>query len=298
MSKPLPRHAILIVNAKSRRGAEAFDEACAKLKAAGVELLDAVAVKNPKKMGPAIRKAIKSAPMVIVGGGDGSLSESIDDFVGTGTVFALLPLGTANSFARTMGIPLDLDGAIGVIAKGERRAIDLGRINDDFFLNNAAMGLAPVVAETVPHGLKRKLGRLGYLVWAGWSAASFNAFRLKVEAEGMVHRLWATEVRIANGGYFGGVELVEKAELDSGEMIVQIVTGRSSGNLAKSWFWNMLRLRHRDQWQAEIRSKKLRLETDPVMDVSIDGEIATKTPIMITVAPKAVAIAAPRESQP
>ena len=155
MSKPLPKSAILIVNAKSRRGAEAFDEACALLKAAGVDLIDAQAIKDPRKMGPAIRRAIKAAPMVIVGGGDGSLSESIDDFVGADTVFALLPLGTANSFARTIGIPLDLEGAIGVIAKGRRLAIDLGKINDDYFLNNAAMGLAPVVAETVPHGLKR-----------------------------------------------------------------------------------------------------------------------------------------------
>src|SRR5687767_3561782 len=100
MSKALPKKAILIVNARSRRGAEAFDEARAKLELAGVELLDAQAIKDPKRMGAAIRKAIKAAPMVIVGGGDGSLSESIDDFVGTNTVFALLPLGTANSFAR------------------------------------------------------------------------------------------------------------------------------------------------------------------------------------------------------
>ena len=50
--------------------------------------------------------------MVIVGGGDGSLSSSDDHFLGQDTVFAILPLGTANSFARTLGVPLDLDGAI------------------------------------------------------------------------------------------------------------------------------------------------------------------------------------------
>jgi diacylglycerol kinase family enzyme len=56
----------------------------------------------------------------------------------------------------------------------------------------------------------------------------------------------------------------------------------------------MLRLRNRDQWQAEIRAKRVRLETEPVLDVTIDGEIATRTPITVTVAPRAVAIAAPR----
>ena len=293
MSKPLPKTAILIVNAKSRSGADAFENACAKLKAAGVELLDAEAVKNPKKMGPAIRKAINAAPMVIVGGGDGSLSESIDDFVGTDTVFALLPLGTANSFARTMGIPLDLDGAIEVIAKGRRLAIDLGKINDDYFLNNAAMGLAPVVAETVPHRLKRKLGRLGYLVWAGWSAASFNAFRLKVESEGKVHRLWATEVRIANGRFHGGLELIEKADVESGEIIVQAVRGRSLFRLAYTYGARLLG-RPSGQEVREFHGRELKISTRPPMRVSIDGELGPQTPFTASVAEAAVTIAAPR----
>ncbi len=56
--------------------------------------------------------------MVIVGGGDGSLSCAVDELVERDCVFALLPLGTANSFARTLGIPLDLDGAIETIATG------------------------------------------------------------------------------------------------------------------------------------------------------------------------------------
>ena len=293
MAKPLPRKAILIVNAKSRRGAEAFDEARAKLELAGVELLGAEAVKNPKRMGPAIRKAIRTAPMVIVGGGDGSLSESIDDFVGTDTVFALLPLGTANSFARTMGIPLDLDGAIDVIARGRRQAIDLGKINDDYFLNNAAMGLAPVVAQTVPHGLKRKLGRFGYLMWAGWSAASFRAFRLKVECEGKVHPLWATEVRIANGRFHGGLELIEKADVESGEIIVQAVHGRSLFRLAVNYGARMLG-RPSGRQVREFHGRKLVISTKPPMRVSIDGELGPETPFIASVAEAAVTIAAPR----
>ncbi len=91
-------------------------------------------------MGAAVKQAIKRAPMVIVGGGDGSLSSNIDHFLGKDTIFALLPLGTANSFARTLGIPLDLDGAIEVILTGEPRQIDLGCINGDHFLNAAALG--------------------------------------------------------------------------------------------------------------------------------------------------------------
>src|SRR5687768_9586901 len=100
----LPKRAILVVNAKSRQGADAFEEACRLLSEAGIKLIEAHAVKNPKQMGTKVKAAIAKAPMVIIGGGDGTLSETVDYFLGSDTVFAILPLGTANSFARTMAI--------------------------------------------------------------------------------------------------------------------------------------------------------------------------------------------------
>src|SRR5690606_22316757 len=122
----------------------------------------------------------------------------------------------------------------------------------------------------------------------------FRPFKLTIDYGHAQSCVWATEIRIANGGYFGGVELVEGAEVDSGEIVVQIVTGKSQGNLLRSWVSNMLKLRHRDQWQAEIRARQLKLSTDPVMDVTIDGELATQPPITVSIAPDAMVIAAPR----
>ena len=138
--------------------------------------------------------------MVIVGGGDGSLSCTVDDVVDRDCVFALLPLGTANSFARTLGIPLDLDGAIATIATGRRRRIDLGMIDGDYFANGAAMGLSPMIGESVPHKLKRYLGRVGYLIWAVWCLVRFQPVPADRRRRQRAARpLWATEVRIANG---------------------------------------------------------------------------------------------------
>ena len=102
-------------------------------------------------------------------------------------------------------------------------------IDDDYFANCAAMGLSPMIAEGVPHKLKRYLGRVGYLIWAVWCLIRFHPFRLTVDdGSGLDETLWATEVRIANGGFHGGVELVEGAEVDSGEIIIQAVVGRTS----------------------------------------------------------------------
>ena len=295
MRKTLPKQAILIVNTHSRMGAEGYAQAVEMLERAGVTLVDSQAISDPCHLAFAVREAVGKAPMVIVGGGDGTLSSTIDFFKDHDTVFALLPLGTANSFARAMEIPLDVAGAVDVIAKGVPKRIDLGCINGDYFGNSASIGLSPLIARTVPPKLKKRLGRVGYALWAAKVGLRFRPFKLTIDYGHAQSCVWATEIRIANGGYFGGVELVEGAEVDSGEIIVQIVTGKSQGNLLRSWVSNMLKLRHRDQWQAEIRARELRLSTDPVMDVTIDGELATRTPITVSIAPDAVVIAAPRE---
>lgn len=295
MGKPLPKQAILIVNAGSRKGADLFAQARDKLTAAGVELVDAKKCKTAASMERAVKQALKKAPMVIVGGGDGSLSSMIDHFIGTDVVFAFLPLGTANSFARTIGMPLDLDGAVNVIAKGEAQKIDVGCIDGDYFLNAAAMGLAPKVAESVPHGLKRKLGRLGYLVWAGWSAANFRAFRVKLEDGKNTVRMWATEVRIGNGRYHGGIELIENADLKSGEIVIQVVTGRSLAKLGWSYFTAAAKLPARREAVREFIGSKFVLSTKPRMRVSIDGEVGAETPLEISALADAVTIAVPRE---
>ena len=272
-SASLPKKAILVVNAHSRRGRDAFEEACEKLTAAGIKLIDSHAVENPEIMEPVVKAAIAKAPMVIIGGGDGSLSSAVDHFLGQKTVFAILPLGTANSFARTLGIPLDLDGAIEVIANGRRKRIDLGCIDGDYFANAAAMGLSPLIADTVPHNLKKYFGMVGYLIWAARVAVKFRPFRLKVDDGTTVHKVWATEARIANGTHHGGVELVESQSLDSGEIVVQAVTGKSVFGLAWSWFATLFKLRRRELTVTEFRGTKLRVEARPRQKISVDGEI-------------------------
>jgi len=248
-------------------------------------------------MEPIVKAAIAKAPMVIVGGGDGTLSAAVDHFVGTDTVFAVLPLGTANSFARTLGLPLDVDGAIDVVAYGRRKRIDLGVIDGDYFANVAALGMSPLIADTVPDALKRHLGVIGYVIWAIRVAFKFRPFKLRITLDdGSVVGSWATEARIANGSFHGGVELVERAELDSGEMVIQAVTGKSVLGLAWSWFATLFKLRHREQTVTEWRGKRMTLDARPRQKISIDGEISAKTPVVVECARGAIEVAAPRDT--
>jgi YegS/Rv2252/BmrU family lipid kinase len=287
---------VLVVNARSRRGGEMFNVAKDKLEAAGISLTAAHAVHDPAKLGDTVRAAVQSgAPMVIVGGGDGSLSSVVGHLVGHDCVFAVLPMGTANSFARTLGLPIDLDEAIAAIAGGRRRRIDLGMIDGNYFLNAASLGLAPMIAKTVPHKLKRYLGRIGYLAWAIRCFIRFRPFRLIVDDGTQVHRLWTTEVRIFNGRFHGGVELADTTDVDSGDIVVQAVTGRSRWRLSWDWYAKFFKLRSRNDTTCEFRAKLLRLDTKPSHRISIDGELLARMPATVQVVARAIEVAAPAD---
>jgi YegS/Rv2252/BmrU family lipid kinase len=289
----LPRTAALIVNTKSRKGQHAFREASRLLKAAGVELTIAKAVRDPAKLPDEVHKAVVAGvPMVIVGGGDGSISSSVDHLVDTDIVFALLPLGTANSFARSLELPLDVPGAIAVITGGRARTIDLGMIDGDYFANCAAIGLSPLIAQTVPHGVKKWLGRPGYLAWAALQMARFKPFKLTIEQRGKSETLDALEVRIANGRFQGGAELVE-TEVDDGQIVIQAIDGRLRLKLLWSWGLSLLGPEQVRGTLREFRGGEFRLSTEPPLPISIDGEVVAKTPVTARLARQALRMAVP-----
>jgi YegS/Rv2252/BmrU family lipid kinase len=295
--RPVPREAVLIVNARSRKGQDLHRRARQLLDESGIRVIADHPVRDPRRLKQIVDQAVADgAPMVIVGGGDGSLSCSVDFVVGRDCVFALLPLGTANSFARSLDIPLDLEGAVAAIANGKRRRIDLGMINGDYFANSAAMGLAPMIADSVPHRLKKYLGRVGYLLWAIWCLIHFRPFTARITVDGESSTFTALELRIANGRFHGGVEVVEDAGgdgVDSGEIVVQVVTGRYKRRLIWNWFATIFRLESRHETIEELRGREIGIETRPSLKISVDGELSGRTPASVEIASKAIEVVVP-----
>ena len=285
--------AAMIVNAQSRKGQDQFDRACAALKGLPYTV-DAHAVHDPKELDATITKALAKKPdLLILGGGDGTISGLVDHLVGTDTALAVLPLGTANSFARTLGIPLDLEGAVEVIRTGQLKRIDLGMIDGDYFANCAAIGISPQIAETVPHKLKRYLGRVGYLGWAALQYARFKPFWLTIDDGQQVKRLRALEVRISNGRFHGGTELVDGARVDSGEIVVQAVTGHFKRRLLKNWGASVLRLDSRHDDTVNFTGTSLKVSTEPPLPISIDGEVLATTPVTAHIAAGVIEVMVP-----
>ncbi|WP_445949803.1 diacylglycerol/lipid kinase family protein [Sphingomonas sp. 2378] len=285
----------MVVNAKSRRGQALFRQACAAMSGLPYPV-DARAIEDPEDLEPTVRELLAAKPdLLILGGGDGTISGLVDLMVGHEVMLGVLPLGTANSFARSLNIPLDIEGAVEVIRTGRPRRIDLGMIDNDYYANCAAMGISPKIAETVPHGLKRVAGRLGYLGWAAYQFLRFRPFTLIVEQDGKRERLRVVEVRISNGPYHGGTELVESAAVDSGEIVVQAVCGHVKRRLLVNWAASVLHSDYRKEKVREFRGREIRLNSIPPLPISIDGEVLARTPVTARIAPGIIEVMAPAE---
>jgi YegS/Rv2252/BmrU family lipid kinase len=284
----------LIVNARSRNGTRLFAKARELLDKAGIDPFLAQGLRDPSAMVAAVEQALRQrADLIIVGGGDGTISGTIGTLAGSEAVFAPLPLGTANSFARTLDYGADLEAAVAAIAAGQVARIDLAEIDGHLFANSAAIGVSPMIGDTIPPRLKRWLGRFGYLIWAIRTMIRFRPFLVTVEGEGAPSESWATEVRILNGRFSGGIQLSEEARLDDGTIRLQIVSGKSRWRLALDWYRRILGLGGKDEAVIELRGHAFGIATRPAQKVAIDGEVLARTPIAVKIHRRTVNLVVP-----
>ena len=287
--------ATLIVNTRSRRGARAYSEAKQRLADAGMVLEAAYPVRHAERLLEIVREeAAKGRKFIIIGGGDGTISSVIGHFAYTNVVFGLLPLGTANSFARTLRIPLNLAAAIDVLVNGKVADVDLGKINDDYFANGSSIGMPAIVGRATPHRLKRWLGRGAYVLVAANKFARYEPFHCAVTVAGQQTTFEALDIRIASGGYQGGILVAAEANPDDGNIVVHILKGPDKWALAREWGRVAFGMPFARGDIEIIRAPELTIDAEPKQHVAVDGEVITQTPIRVSVAREALLLMVPR----
>jgi diacylglycerol kinase (ATP) len=183
-------------------------------------------VPKSRKAPKQVRKAIEwGADLIFVWGGDGMAQRTIDAAAGSDTPLALLPAGTANLLASSLGVPGDIEAAVDIGLGGERRRLDIGRINGEAFAVMAGAGLDALMIADADGGLKDRLGRLGY-VWTGLKNLRAKPFDATITVDGTRWFEGATScVLVCNvGEVFGGVELFREARPDDGLLDVGVLT--------------------------------------------------------------------------
>jgi YegS/Rv2252/BmrU family lipid kinase len=186
-------------------------------------------VPKSKKAPSAVRKAVEDgATLVFVWGGDGMVQRCIDALAGSETAVAILPAGTGNLLASSLGIPRDVAKAVEIGLTGTRRHLDLGVVNGERFGAMAGTGFDRFIADTKGKA-KRRWGRLAYL---GSGVKGMLAGRLEMSVQ-LNDEVWfegkASCLLIGNiGTITGGVPVFTDASPFDGQLDVGVVTARTA----------------------------------------------------------------------
>lgn len=238
-------------------------------------------------------------PLVIVGGGDGTVSAAASALVGTDTRLGILPLGTLNHFARDLGIPTDLDEAAKLIASGAERSVDVGEMNERLFINNSAIGLYPLMI--VDRDLQRKrLGRskrLAMLLASLRTLVRFNHYRLTltVNAE-RAGRVDTPLLFVGNNDYRIDIGAPGKRErLDAGELCVLVMRKKTRRGMIAASIRALLNRSRSDDLVRIDDVAKLRVASHRSrLAVSLDGEVVrAEPPLDYRIRRKALRVIAP-----
>lgn len=230
-------------------------------------------------------------------GGDGTAMEAVSGVAGNPSAppIGILPCGTANILARTLGIPLEPVRAAKALLSGSTTALDLGRLSDGRrFLIGAGVGLDAAMIASASAPLKQRIGWGAYVLGAALAGLRFRKFSATITADGATHTLTASSILVANVGtaarrfHFGA-----NIHPDDGVLNVCVYAPRTRLDAARL-FWRMLRGRlDCDRCFSSVCGRNIRIETDPRLFAQADGELLSDTPLEITVEPAATRVLVP-----
>ena len=235
--------------------------------------------------------------LIVAGGGDGTISSVASALVHTEAALGVLPLGTFNHFARDLGVPLDVEAAVRVIAAGKVAQVDVGEVNGRTFINNSSVGLYPRIVLGRQHEQ-----RGGHTKWVAFVLATWRVLRrfphLQIKlATGGTEIVQSTAfVFIGNNQYeIEGPKIGTRRTLNAGELfcyvahattrwqLLRLVLDALGGRLRRSQALNVV-----NGNEAWIASRRRRLR------VALDGEIATlPTPLHFRIRPGALRVIVP-----
>ena len=292
--------AALLINARARSGARAEALAVEALRSHGLQLDEVVHVRHPAQLHDSVEALVKQGmARIIIGGGDGTLSSVVPQFVARDVLLGILPLGTANDLARTLGISSDLTQAAQVAAGDHVERIDLATANGVPFLNVASVGLSVATTARVSARMKRWLGPAAYALAGAIEFVSHVPFIAAIDSTGEPVAQTVHQLIVGNGRFFGGGVLVAQGStLHDGSLSVYTLGARGRMHLLRTMVLLRLQVPLHHPGDSFTESLRVVVATHPAgLPVNLDGEIRTQTPVVFTVNPGAVRVLAPRPAE-
>ncbi len=289
------RRIAIIMNPTSSRGkaksrqkqlCELMDSAIAEATANGhsieYQILETTAPGSSIRTGQAdqgsgaylAHQAIKEgATTIVAAGGDGTVGEVANAVIGTNISFGVLPLGTGNDFARTLGVGTDLALAVRTVVFGKPIEVDLGKGPGGYFINVAGCGFDAEVAYHINHKSRRLRGTSAYLVAVVSTLMKLKPYPITLTIDGVVQHETVMLCAVANAKtYGGGMRIAPNADISDGLFDIVLVGKVSKFEFLRT-FPKVFKGTHLDHPQVKVlRGQTVRIESDRKMPVLADGE--------------------------
>lgn len=283
------RRALVIANPASRGSSRRVAAAMRALERAGIEG-DSVSTEYVGHAAKIAAARAGSYEAVFTLGGDGTAMDVIGALAGKGPPVGILPGGTGNLLARSLGIPLTVRAAVRALANGREARIDLGQLGDGrLFGIGTGVGVdATMIAETSVW-LKRRLGVLSYVIVGLRSLLRFDAFQVSGTVDGVPFEKRASAILVANFGtmFRHLLTLGDGILHDDGVLNVCIFSPSTNADAARITYKMIRRDFSPDPCMSYLSGREIEITTVPRRAVQADGELAGSTPISVRVLPGA-----------
>lgn len=260
----------LIANAKAGNGGRNTSFWLERLEAVGLTELEIRDVADT-----AWEQEIQEGDLLLVAGGDGTVSRAAALCVERGTILAVLPSGTANDFARNLGLPNDPMALCEMVATGRVMDIDVAWINDRLFLNVAHIGLGTLPSREASSEHKSRFGRFSYLAVLAGKLGANRGLRARIDHDGgRIYGRWLS-IAIASGAFFGGGQRVPEATINDGNLDVVAIRPRPFFRLLFAWLITRLS-GHTPRWDStvvHIKTKRCKMLFRHARTLTADGEV-------------------------
>lgn len=294
----------VIINAKAggKYDAAWASDLTKKFHAAGMAVAVTLAADGEVMLATARAALAAGAEKVVAGGGDGTINAVASVLVGSRCALGVLPLGTLNHFAKDLGLPLDLEAAIAVIAAGNTAAVDTGEVNGRLFLNNSGLGMYPDIVRDREHQQER-LGRGKWLAFASATVSALRRYpflKLRLCVDGRMHERQTPFIFIGNNAYsISGFTLGERSSLQDGVLSIYVAQRTTRIGLLRLALRSLFgRLEQARDFDAMTSADMLIETRHRRLSVATDGEVNwMPTPLHYRIRPQALRVLVPAHAE-
>lgn len=250
------------------------------------------------------RQAIaEGAELIIASGGDGTVSAVASSVINNDIPLGVIPRGTANAFATALGIPADIRGACETILAGSTRLVDAARCNDQPYILLAGIGFEAEMIDRANRDLKNRLGVLAYLLAGVQQFREQTAFKAVIDIDGELTEVQTGTITVANAAPATSLlaQGFGQVIVNDGLLDVTIATPKTRlqglNTLTSLFASALVNLPTQRDDILRLRTQRIKITTDPVQKVVIDGEIINPDVVEFECLPQALTVLAPLANQ-